>query len=248
MSFYNNKQNRKLLFDICPLENEGIGMWYEYLAKLRIYPKDLKKILVFGLPQIYGVGADSLVFCNPHSKLKIVDERQNKINTYSNILNKLLSDCEVEFVKTNTLIDYGIENNKYDLVINSEVLQQYSDYEKVIQKMIDASDKHILFFISNADCYAHPKYSGLKSIKLKNAYDKIKKMSVKIKDYGYCDIPPWPSGINVSNKSEKSSPAMELIKKITILLSPFLARLEKYYPMFIKKKAAHFIYFHLIKK
>ena len=54
----------KKLLTLTFAEYEGIGTWYEYLVKYRLFKKlrNIKTVLLAGLPQEYGIAADMLLF------------------------------------------------------------------------------------------------------------------------------------------------------------------------------------------
>ena len=78
--------NLERLYQIALAEKEGLGTAYEYFIKINLLNKllngkKLKKILVYGLPERYGFGFDSLVLAYIHgASLVIVDERQDVLD------------------------------------------------------------------------------------------------------------------------------------------------------------------------
>ena len=244
-------ETKKLLLNLSLAEGEGVGMWYEYLVKIRTYPKEKNKnILILGLPEKYGIGIDVLYFLTQGGNLTVVDYRQEVLNKFKKITSDFLGEVNLE---TKLVSDYcatGFLDNSFDLVINSEVLQQFENYEEIIKEMIRVSKKHIMFFVSNGACYAHPKFSGLNSYKLKTVKEKIYKMKkVNIKKAGYIDIPPWPSGIQVKQKGQGGKPSLlfKIVKAVAVVVIPILAWKERFIPPPLRQKLAHFIYFKLEK-
>lgn len=252
VGYRNKKYIRKFFLDLSFAENEGLGMWYEYLAKLRIYPSGHKmKVLVLGLPEKYGLGVDNLLFLmKGASSLTIVDNRPHVLANFKKIANNFLkNDANLEILNVDDFTKTNFKRNSFDLVCSSEVLQQFSNYIEVIQEMIRVSKKYVIFFVSNKFCYAHPKFSGLNSYSLKEVKNELKKIrQIEIKKAGYVDIPPYPSGINVShNKRIKKSFWIGLVKKILIFITPVLIIMETVYPPPLRQCFAHFIFFKLEK-
>lgn len=252
---YNTKTKaglKKFLFDLSFAEREGIGMWYEYLAKRRIYTsKNPISVLVCGLPEKYGFGVDNLLFASLGAKLTVVDDRPDILAEFKKIaLDFLGENNKVEIIKVDDLANLSFAENQFDLVCSSEVLQRFDNYLAIIGEMNRVSSNRIVFFVSNAGCYAHPKISGLNSYDLKKLKTEIEQQGTsKIVRAGYADIPPWPSGINVSqNEKINQGKMFELGKAVFKIITPMLARLEILYPQPLRKLMAHFIYFDLKKK
>jgi len=250
-NFKDKKKIQKFLLDLSLAEREGIGMWYEYLAKLRVYPveRDIK-ILVFGLPEKYGIGIDNLLFLVRGGSLTVIDHRPQVLADFEKITkNFLREDVNLKILNVKNFTKTEFTDNSFDLVCSSEVLQQFTNHIEIVQEMIRVSKRHIVFFVSNKTCYAHPKFSGLNSYSLKEIKNQLKKMrQIQIKKAGYADIPPWPSGINVTqNEKTREGFLINLVKNIFIFITPTLVRLEIFYPFPLRRWLAHFIYLKLEK-
>ncbi len=228
--------------DICNLfyklsmkEQGGFGIWYEYLAKLRIFRKHKKSknVLIFGLPKKYSLGLDTLFFSN----LEVVDERKENLKQYKEIANS--------FGKSVKIINKNLKNfqpkKKYDLVISTEVIQDNTELMSKIEKL----GKKIIIFVPNKNCYAHPKISKLNSLKLKQLEELGRKNNLKVKEKGYIDCPPWPAGAQLPKKEQKKKKEpfiLKGIKKILTEVTPFLAKLDKFYISPWKEINSHMIY------
>ncbi len=239
----------RLMYHATLAEGEGIGTWYEYLAKRRIYKKiqtEVNIIYVDSLPEKYGLGLDLLFWTN--KKIYISDARENKITEIKRVVNKLkITNPEIIFFSPKT---------KVDLIVNTEVLQNFNGNEltSYIKHAANKTSKYILLFIPNQKCYAHPKISGLNSKSLLPMTKLIKNhKNLIIADSGYIDIPPWPAGMSIQSKAKDIQPTVikllfaKFLNQFAQILIPILVKLEVYYPLFIQKHNAHMIYF-LLKK
>lgn len=249
--FKDKKKIKKFLLDLSLAEKEGIGIWYEYLAKSRVYPPEKNiKVLVFGLPEKYGIGIDNLLFLVKSGSLTVIDHRPQVLADFKKITKDFLGEnVNLKILNVKDFTKTEFTDNSFDLVCSSEVLQQFTNYIEVVREMIRVSKKDIVFFVSNKACYAHPKFSGLSSYSLKEIKNQLKKIrQIQIKKAGYADIPPWPSGINVTqNEKTRESFLINLVKNIFIFITPTLVRLEIFYPLPLRRWLAHFIYFKLEK-
>lgn len=236
-------------------EGEGVGLWYEYLAKRKLFEQSMLSVrrgLVFGLPQKYGLALDTLLL--PVKSLTVVDPRPAKLQSFRKIARQYQGKNPVVHLIRSKLEDFS-ENGSFDVVVSTEVVQQYRGDRLVsILKKIEAiTGKYAFIFVPNAESYAHPKISGLDSYSL----DQLKKVIVhqtgfNIVRSGLIDIPPWPSGLTIQSTAKgtfagKPSPCLRLVNFLAKEIIPFLVRIESAFPLVIKKHQAHLVYLMLKK-
>jgi len=225
----------KFFYELSMTEGGGFGIWYEYLAKYRIFKNfHDKNILIFGLPEKYSLGLDTLYFSD-FANLEILEPRKKILQDYKKFAEKFGKKIKIinkDFKKFN--------NKKYDLVISTEVIQN----DPSLLKKISFFGNKIIIFVPNKKCYAHPKISKLNSLSLKELKNLGKKYSLKIKNAGYIDCPPWPAGaeLSKSKKETKEKIYVKVVKKILINITPFLAKLDKFYPSPWKELNSHMVY------
>lgn len=227
----------KLFLNLSEIESGGLGIWYEYLSKYKIISKikDLKSVLVCGLPEKYSIGLDTLYFLTKNKELFVIDERPDILNKYKKFAKKFTNKkFRTKIVKNLSKLPF--KSNSFDLVISTEVLQRYEDHEKITREMERVSKKYVLCFVPNYYCYAHPKISKLNSLKFKDI--KLRKITKK----GYIDIAPWPAGIKLQKNGKKEGMHIKLIKFIMNLLIPLLVKFEFVYIPPIRQYLAHMIY------
>lgn len=258
------KLYKKKLLELTNAEWEGIGTWYEYLAKYKTFEKlkDIKTVLVAGLPQEYGLSVDMLIFAL-NSKLTVIDNRREKLNQFLKIAKKFKLDSNVKIVYTKDLTKYPFKNNSFDLVSNTEVIQRVEDTYEMIKEMERVSKKNIMVFVPNAYYYSHYIITKIKTFRMK---DLVRSCNFHIIKKGYLDRPPWPAGISVSaegisfeggskakEKEEfekqgiKESFFISLLKKIFTFLTPPLVSLEFLYPPPFRQLLSHMFYIHEVK-
>lgn len=256
--------NKKRLLKLTYAEWEGIGTWYEYLVKYKIFKKlkNIKTVLVAGLPQEYGLSTDMLLFAL-NSKVTIIDNRKEKLNQFLQIAKKFKLDSNIKLIYCKDLTKYPFKDNTFDLVSNTEVIQRVKNPKKMIKEMERVSKKHIMLFIPNAYYYSHYIITKIKTFKMKNI---LNVCNHKIVKKGYLDRPPWPAGIAVSasgisfsegskskerknfeKKGIKEGLIISSIKKIFTILTPTLVSLEFLYPPPLRQLLSHMFYIHEIK-
>ena len=210
----------KRIYICFPLLNINIKdwgrIWTEYLAKYRLLSKikDIKSMLVVGLPEEYGLGVDIIPYSLKGVNVTVIDPRKNKLKRFEEIVKNIHANVKTVLCEDLTKIPF--KDSEFDIVINTEVIQAYEkSYKKIIKEMERVSKKHMFIFFPNSYCYAHPGISKLNSYKIK---DITKIVSFKIVKKGYLDIPPWPAGINLesSNISFKGGSNAESKKINTI--------------------------------
>ncbi len=228
-------------YKVSMAEQGGFGIWYEYLAKSRIFNKfkDPKNVLIFGLPEKYSLGLDTLFFAE-NSELTVLDNRMENLKDY-----KKYADQFSKGVKTTYIPDLketrGLKGNRYDLLISTEVLQNDPSLMFIMKNLA----KVIIIFAPNKQCYAHPRISHLNSLSLEELKLLGKEANLTLIDSGYIDCPPWPAGACLpksEGESIKEPIYLKLVKKLLTKLTPSLSRLDSHYPAFWKQLNSHMVY------
>ncbi len=221
----------KQLYKIALLEGEGLGTAYEYFVKLRLLNKEfrnsidkqIKTILIYGLPKKYGFSMDFLIFCRQLGIIPdVYDNRIEKIKNHKQIIleikNKLDFKIECNYISET--------NKKYDLILSCEVLQRYSGTQlKEFVNKVEEHSKCYAIFVPNKNNEKHAKVSGLNSFN----EDELKNVFNRSGIIGFMDAPPFPPG-----KRAKKKVNNELIIKILEVYS--------WFEWLINKKNKHIIY------
>lgn len=227
--------------DISFAEKSGFGVWYEYLAKFRIFKKftSMKKVLIFGLPEKYSLGLDTLLF-SEYAELHIVDTRKEVLEDYKKYADKFSKNIKIIPLEKMNQIEI-LKKNKYDLLISTEVLQNDLSLIRIMKDL----SKLIIIFVPNKQCYAHPNISHLNSLSLKKLKSLGQRVNLKIIDAGYIDCPPWPAGACLPKSDNiviKESFSMKIIKNILAKITPLLVKLDNHYLSPWKELNSHMVY------
>jgi len=227
------------------IEDEGLGTTYEYLVKWKLLNKIINKkkinnILIFGLPEKYGLDLD-LIFLGWYKKFNIliVDERDEKIEKLRRIIFSLKLFYKVESkikIKKVSYLNSIKVKKKFDLLLSKEVLQKFSYIDQLrYVKHVSVISKNCIFFVPNGENKMYKKVSGLNSLILQNIVSTCEKNSIKIMESGYIDIPPFFPGL-------KQKIGNKFIHRLLIKFLYKWSLLEKTIPMELKKRFAHIIY------
>ncbi len=225
-------------YNLAMEEGGGFGIWYEYLAKLRIFKFlknfKIKDVLVFGLPEKYSLGLDTLFFSDLN--LEVIDERKEILQKYEKFAKKYNKKVKI---KVDKLKNFKAKK-KYDLVLSTEVIQNDISLIKNMKKL----GKILAIFVPNKKCYAHPYISKLNSLSLNELSKIAKKENLKIIKKGYIDCPPWPAGAELekNGKGKNESFLIFIIKKILKKITPLLVKFDSFYPTPIKELNSHMVY------
>src|SRR4030043_1707437 len=138
-------------YKVSMAEQGGFGIWYEYLAKSRIFKhfKKTKRVLIFGLPEKYSLGLDTLFFAE-NSELTVIDNRRENLRDYKSYADQFSRKVKTTYVPDLREIR-GLKGNRSDLLISTEVLQNDTSLMSVMKDLA----KIIIIFVPNKQCYAH---------------------------------------------------------------------------------------------
>ena len=238
-------------------EGEGLGTWYEYLSKKRVLDKSEApgSILAAGLPARYGVGIDLAWYCLGGAKLTVLDPRESALTAFAECCDGMHVPAENIERKQSALLPIPFENNAFDLVTNTEVAQDMGDdLREMMVEMMRVTKKDAAIFLPNAYCYAHPRISGLRSLKLSELLKAAADVQCEIESAGYVDICPFPVGLAVggSNPAGEGPAAPEslpvkCLKKFFLKAIPVFSCLERLWIPPIRQVAGHMVYVILRK-
>ncbi len=234
------------------IEKEGLGTAYEYYAKNAIIQnyidrKEIKEILIVGLPEKYGYSMDFFILGDKlAAKITVLEDRDEKITEAKTIVsilqskNILSENLEVNFKKVNNFIDYNY-SKKYDLVLSCETLQRVvlpTDFVRYYNN----KGESMIIFCPNGDNKAHNSLSGLRSIPLGQLEKQILPAVSNLKKYGYVDFLPFPPGIK-RTAAQRSKANESIFVSLIMVCLTIWCFCEKFWPSFIKKRLAHIVYF-----
>ena len=197
------------------LEGEGLGSSYEYvnkLCKLRSWFSDkrLNKVVIAGLPGKYGFSLDLILFSflAGANVIIVADDRQAKIKALTRILKSdlwpvaLRDIIQIKLLTRQQLTSprfYKDNFDMIDLVINSEVVQNWTKPERVnwVEGMTQLTS-NLVIFVPNKGNQAHMTISKIKRLSM----DEINRLTSRQGLTGYIDMPPFPPGIKRSKEQK----------------------------------------------
>jgi len=213
----------KYLYKLALAEGEGLGTAYEYYVKLRLLNrflknKDVKDVLVYGLPEKYGLSLDFFLLAGQKGwNVSLLEERQEKVGE----LKRILAEFGMREPRMVTEI-----KEKYDLILSCEVLQQDGN-KKLFADNVKRYSKNAAIFVPNVKNKGHVRFSGLGGLSLKGLCALFGDGS-----FGYIDMPLFPPGV----KSDKKYGGVHLT------LARILALLEQHVPKALAKRHSHMVY------
>ena len=185
-------------------------------------------------------------FCLLANELKapsviLLDERAEAVKKCSTAVEKLKERKLIPDSLARVKEGLSLNGAKYDLITNCDVFQRFSEAEAL--EMIEgaaASSKLSVFFLPNGYNINHVASPGRKAIDPVDFVKKIEK-KVKIINWGYIDMPPFPSGSKISAQKRNAVRAGAL-SFIVFFILKLWAVIEILTPAFIKKKFSHAFY------
>lgn len=228
------------------------------LKKLNKLTKNFSKIrniAILGLPEKYGVSLDFLLFAKSKNlKVTVYDDRKDVLNKLLNSIEKLTADNiylndnlkllrEIKDLKDIKLPMELSKDEKFDIILNSDVLQRFETFER--EAIILAAKKISsvsVFFMPNEDNVNFIKTDSNRRIVSKREVLNIcAKNNIKILECGYMDMPPFPSGVSLSKESRTKIKNTFFLNTVFFILSCW-SLLEVILPAFLRKKISHIFY------
>ena len=251
-------ENITSLYTVNLVEGEGVGTAYEYYAKLRKLKRFInsiekpKRILIAGLPEKYGLSMDFFLLGQMlQAETVVVDERPDALGKAQKALLTLISErlfdeSKIIFIQADKIAEFNnqsLTGGKFDLALSSEVLQRLDGAQGIYISNLKRVAHNFAIFVPNRRNESHANLSGLNSVYLEELlqYCQAGQSGVKIYDYGYIDMPPFPPGLSRSQEKRKQvveSRLETLLMKGLEIYSLF----EDMIPKFIKEKFAHIVY------
>lgn len=251
-------QTIKSLYKINLLEGEGLGTAYEYFVKLKKLKKFIsligypKRIVIFGLPERYGLSMDFFFLGQLlQAEVVAIDERAEVLKRAREVfrilkLKQIFQNAKIIFLNEKPYERFDthrILGKKFDLALSSEVFQRLDgNQDTYISNLIDIAENFVIF-APNQENESHAKISGLNGTKLDELLDNCQRgyPGLKIFNYGYIDLPPFPPGISRS-KEKRAKVSESRIDSILMKGLELYGRFENYLPKMIKRRIAHIVY------
>jgi len=245
------------LYPFALLEEQGMGTAYEYYSKLRIVQTAFEdttaphSLLVLGLPEKHGYDLDLLLVAQQAgAPLTICEDRPEVLKQVENALDALPDQTlreRVELIRIASLTDWqAIEGRHFDWLISTAAVQRLADaqitaYLENARRQAD----YCLLFIPNLDNKAHLTLSGLRGLSREQAVALCELEGelpgVRVLSSGYCDIPPFPPGLQRSSAAKENA-LHSPVEIAAMRVLEWWCRAERWMPVRIQKRWAHLVY------
>jgi hypothetical protein len=239
------------------LEEQGMGTAYEYYSKLRVVRHAFEQtdaprsLLALGLPEKHGYDLDLLeVAQQAGAPLAICEDRPEVLDKLRLALQALPDPSlgeQVELIQIDSLTDWrAIEGRHFDWLISTAAVQRLPDGDIVdyVQNARRFAD-YCLLFIPNLDNRAHLTLSGLRGLSRDQAVALCKQAGApdgpRLLSSGYCDIPPFPPGLQRSNEAKENA-MHSPIENLAMRVLQWWCHGERWMPGPIQTRWAHLVY------
>jgi hypothetical protein len=230
-----------------------MGTAYEYYSKLHIVRQAFDQttipgsLLALGLPEKHGYDLELLgVAQQAGAPLTICEDRPEVLDKLRLALPDLpdpgLSE-QIELIPIDSLTDWrAIEGRHFDWLISTAAVQRLPDPEIVtyVQNARRFADYGLLF-IPNLDNRAHLTLSGLRGLSRKQAVALCEQAGARVLSSGYCDIPPFPPGLQRSSEAKENA-MHSPIENLAMRVLQWWCYSERWMPGWIQKRWAHLVY------
>ena len=248
------------LYPLALLEEQGMGTAYEYYSKLRVIQVAFERtaaprsLLVLGLPEKHGYDLDLLLVAQQAgASLAFCEDRPEILEALQGALDALPDPSlreRVELVQIDSLTDWrAIEGRHFDWLISTAAVQRLPDAE--IATYIQNARRcagYSLLFIPNLGNRAHLTLSGLRGLDRAQAVALCEQAgaprSTRVLSSGYCDIPPFPPGLQRSSAAKENA-LHSPVETLAMRVLEWWCRGERWMPAAIQKRWAHLVYLFL---
>ena len=230
-----------------------------------------RSLLVLGLPEKHGYDLDFVLLayylrraardvlaadagraCS-NVPLTVCEDRPGVLAQFRHALERL-PDPEmaqhVEWVQVDSLTDC-LADRRFDWIISTASVQrlpnsQFAAYLQNARQMAD----YVLLFIPNRGNRAHLTLSGLRGLDLDetlalcqhvDATDSGLRRPLSLLAAGYCDIPPFPPGLQRSTEAKERAMHSPL-ETLAMWCLQWWCRGESWMPRVLQKRLAHLVY------
>jgi hypothetical protein len=230
-----------------------MGTAYEYFSKLRVMQAAFKdapaprSLLVLGLPEKHGYDLDLLLVAQQtQAALTICEDRPEILSRLRAALDALPDPslgAQVELVQIDSLTDWAtIEGRHFDWLISTAAVQRLPDAEIVVYlENARRYADYCLLFVPNLDNRAHLTLSGLRGLGRYQAVALCERAGASVFSSGYCDIPPFPPGLQRSSEAKENA-MRSPVETLAMRVLQWWCAGERWMPGWIQKRWAHLVY------
>ena len=249
------KATVKSLYPLALAEGEGVGTAYEYLAKRlvlsrwlrrRIKNRPVKRILLPGIPEKYGVSLNILDEASRlGASMTVLEDRPAFLTKARKALKEAqaigeIVDYRPAFQQVVDLTDLPADYQA-DLVVSSEVIQRFEPEKQraYLAQIVQRAPLTVLY-IPNGDNEGHTTHSGLNGLTLAELQILLADLGLEATT-GYIDMPPFPPGI-VRSEDQREQAQSGLLEAVAMWGLGWVVRAENLIPRFIRRKQSHIVY------
>ena len=226
-----------------------------------------RSILVLGLPEKHGYDLD-LVLLAHRLRLVVCEDRREVLDGFRHALERLPAEPDaasgsgVETIEVNSLTDC-LDERRFDWIISTASVQRLPN-EQIVAYLRNARQMadYILLFIPNGGNRAHLTLSGLRGLDLDETLALCQQAGLagsgprtgsglrtgsgprrppSLLAAGYCDIPPFPPGLQRSTKAKERA-MRSPVEALAMWCLQWWCRGESWMPRALQKRLAHLIY------
>jgi len=246
------------LYPIALLEGEGIGTAYEYSAKLKMLQRvlaaiaPLRRLLIGGLPEDYGVDLDfALLAARYGCQTVVADDRLPVLETFVRALKspplaELADPGRFEMRHLKTLArPTRLDDTPFDLWVTTSAIQRLNDDElaKYLAQVQEKS-RYAMLLVPNKANKEHLTISGLDGFFLPDLVAVCRRAGLTVREAAHLDVPPFPPGLQRS--AEAKEKAIESrVERFIMRGLEWWARGERLLPPFVKRRFGHIVYVFL---
>ncbi len=243
------------LYPLALAEGEGVGTAYEYFAKrlilerwMRDLPR-LRRLLVAGLPEKYGVSLDLLALAQDLDGATVVvaDERPEALDKLRRSLLAAqgageLAGVDPQFRPVTSLARLDEVRDEFDACLGSEVLQRlgWEDRRRHVGRLA-ALAPALALFAPNGENPDHTGLSGLSGLTLAELRALVEPAAGVPVASGFVDMPPFPPGLT-RTASQRAHAATGQLERLAMWMLGYFARMERYSPAAFRRRHSHVVY------
>ena len=256
------------MYPLTLLEGQGMGTAYEYYSKLRVIEAIMaqagapRSLLAMGLPEKHGYDMDFLLLAHwlrgdaegQPASLTVCEDRTAVLAEFQDAIERLpdrtMGD-HLQIVHLASLNDWrALQGHRFDWLISTASLQRLPDQDIVahLQQARGIAD-YALLFIPNSGNRAHLTLSGLRGLDLDETLalchaalgEPGPRGPSPVLSAGYCDIPPFPPGLQRSSEAKQRALHSPL-ESLAMWGLEWWCRCERWMPERLQNRLAHLLY------
>jgi len=210
-----------------------------------------RSIVAMGLPEKHGYDLDFVLLAHElGASLLICEDRVEVLAALHETLAQLPDPglaAQVETAHVHSLTDWSaLGSRRWDWAVNTASVQRLPDPDIVTYlRAATQVARYAFLFVPNSGNRAHLTLSGLRGLELDQLLTLCALLSKgRVIASGYCDIPPFPPGLQRSEQAKKCA-MHNPIETWAMKALEVWCRAETLMPRFAQRRLAHLVYIAL---